>query len=302
MATEKIDAETTWRQVFSNSAVKGFILIYLIALAIQLYDNVQNAVLLSFLSLICFALIYGAVRLTRGIKVEVVLVHKPLVGVFACALMLVSWFFVDWGFRTEFIPEIVDWELSRFFAQILVFAVIPVVVLNLKGESRQSYGLTLKRWKRGVGISLILGGVLGFLAFFHTANEPILVGQVASQTIFAALPVSFLYFFLRAGFPEELFFRGFLQEHLSFLLKSPLGALVVTSLIFGWAHIPSVIALTPGTSVPAAFAYTTLIQASAGLLFGVLWQRTKSLIPIALIHALPDATSNLMTIIQWLRL
>jgi uncharacterized membrane protein len=97
MTAEKVGVKAGLKEVFSNPTVKALVFIYLIVLAIQLYDNVQNAVLLSFLSFICFALIYGTVRLTRGIKVEVVPVHKPLVGVFACALMLASWFFVDWG-------------------------------------------------------------------------------------------------------------------------------------------------------------------------------------------------------------
>lgn len=102
--------------------------------------------------------------------------------------------------------------------------------------------------------------------------------------------------------PSDEVAMTFLQEHLSFLLKSPMSALVTTSLVFGWAHVPSVMALSPGISIYVAFAYTTLIQGTAGLFYGLLWKRTKNLILLAINHALPDATSNLMLIIQWLRL
>lgn len=192
-----------------------------------------------------------------------------------------------------------DLELTRFSINFLIFAVIPLMVLKLKGESRQSYGLTLKNWKRCLGVSLVLGGLKGILFFYNNpANSPILVGEVEPLTVVAALPVSFLYLFFAAGFPEELFYRAFLQEHLSSLLKSPTDALVVASLIFGWVHIPSIIIWYPGTSVHVAFAYTTLVQAVAGLFCGVLWQRTRSLIPPAVTHTLADASSNLMNITQ----
>jgi len=92
MKAEKIGVKAALKDVFSKPVMKALILIYLIALAIQLYDNVQNAISSLILSLICFALILGAIRLTRGIKVEAVPVRRPLIGVVASALMLASWF------------------------------------------------------------------------------------------------------------------------------------------------------------------------------------------------------------------
>lgn len=101
MSVEKIGVKARLREVFSKPSVKAFVLIYLSALGIQLYDSVKNAAFLLFVSLLFFALLYGAVRLTSGIKVEVVPVRMPLIGVITCALIQASDFLCRGGLTQD---------------------------------------------------------------------------------------------------------------------------------------------------------------------------------------------------------
>jgi membrane protease YdiL (CAAX protease family) len=61
--------------------------------------------------------------------------------------------------------------------------------------------------------------------------------------------IHFSYFFLLAGFPEEVFYRVLLQGQLSSFVGS-LGAVLIASLIFGWIHIPSMRKWHQGRSIP----------------------------------------------------
>ena len=59
-----------------------------------------------------------------------------------------------------------------------------------------------------------------------------------SGRVFVALPVALLAMMLTAGFTEEFFFRGFLQNRLEQLTSSRVAAVVLASLAFGVYHLP----------------------------------------------------------------
>jgi membrane protease YdiL (CAAX protease family) len=83
---------------------------------------------------------------------------------------------------------------------------------------------------------------------------------------------------IAAPLTEEIAFRGYAMG----LLRrrfSPIGALVITSLLFAAAH------LTQGLSAPKLLVYFI-----AGLLFGLIALRTGSLVPAMVAHSLADLT------------
>jgi membrane protease YdiL (CAAX protease family) len=81
------------------------------------------------------------------------------------------------------------------------------------------------------------------------------------------------------AWPEEFLFRGVLQNLLSRTFKNQWAGLVVASVIFGFAHI---------FHAPAPNWKYVLLATIAGLFYGHVWMKTRSLLPGTLLHALID--------------
>jgi uncharacterized protein len=94
------------------------------------------------------------------------------------------------------------------------------------------------------------------------------------------LPFNLLRLFFLTAWPEEFLFRGLLQNLLGKSLRSENAAWLLTSVIFGLSHIfhqfPN-------------WRYV-LLATVAGCFYGLLWRKTKSLFPGAVLHTLVDAT------------
>jgi len=84
-----------------------------------------------------------------------------------------------------------------------------------------------------------------------------------------------LIIYLVTGVPEEFLFRGLLQNLLTDWLRGP-AALVITSIIFGLAHLPD--------------SRYVLLAAIAGVAYGYVYRRTQRITASAITHALVDAT------------
>jgi membrane protease YdiL (CAAX protease family) len=87
--------------------------------------------------------------------------------------------------------------------------------------------------------------------------------------------------FLAIGVPEELLFRGLLQNLLLRWTASPSMSLVLASLVFGIAHLNN----GPRPD-PRFFLLATL----AGAVYGQIYRRSGTLMAPALTHTLVDAT------------
>jgi uncharacterized protein len=124
-------------------------------------------------------------------------------------------------------------------------------------------------------IAVPLGLWLGFLHFHAVWPSPL-------RAITA-----FVFTFLFIAIPEELFFRGWLQN----LLERRMGrtvALLVTALIFGLAHWNK-------RAVHFNWRYV-LMAAIAGVFYGRAWRAQRRVGASALTHSLVDTTWSL-----WLR-
>jgi len=85
-------------------------------------------------------------------------------------------------------------------------------------------------------------------------------------------------FFLIA-IPEELLFRGIIQNLLATTSRKPALALIVTSLIFGAAHL---------NNGPRPDWRYFLLASLAGLFYGNAYQQTRGLLAPAIVHTLVD--------------
>jgi uncharacterized protein len=123
-------------------------------------------------------------------------------------------------------------------------------------------------------IVIPLGTVLHFIQFDPTIAH------------WRSLPADAMVIFLLTAWPEELLFRGLLQNSLSRTLSSEAGGWIAASVIFGLAHI------TNNGAFPN-WRYA-LLATIAGIFYGSTWRKTGSIFPAAIVHALVDTTWHLL--------
>jgi membrane protease YdiL (CAAX protease family) len=101
------------------------------------------------------------------------------------------------------------------------------------------------------------------------------------QAHWKALPWDAISIFLLTAWPEELLFRGLLQNSLSRTFSNPTMGWLAASVIFGLAHITN-------NGVFPNWRYAVL-AAIAGIFYGRTWRNTNSIFTAAIVHALVDA-------------
>ena len=124
-------------------------------------------------------------------------------------------------------------------------------------------------------VAIALGLALGFLHFHAVWPRP---GMLLAAYVFT---------FLFIAIPEELFFRGWMQN----LLERRLGrtpALLVTAVVFGLSHFNK-------RAVHFNWRYVVL-AAIAGIFYGRAWRRDRRVGASAITHACVDTIWS-----QWLR-
>jgi membrane protease YdiL (CAAX protease family) len=109
---------------------------------------------------------------------------------------------------------------------------------------------------------------------------------------------------LEAGLCEEVLFRAILQSRLAAVLKSEAGAAVIAALLFALAHVPGLYLrpdaageVLPG-GLPGIIAYTIGVLSPLGLIYGVIWARTRNLWLLVALHATVDFLPNLADFIK----
>jgi uncharacterized protein len=117
-------------------------------------------------------------------------------------------------------------------------------------------------------IVIPLGSALHFIRF-----DP-------SQAHWKSLPADAILIFLLTAWPEELLFRGLLQNSLSRTLSSEAGGWIAASVVFGLAHITN-------NGVFPNWRYA-ILATIAGIFYGRAWSKTNSIFPAAIVHALVD--------------
>ncbi len=148
----------------------------------------------------------------------------------------------------------------------------------------------------GIGYNIVWGSDPVLSAAIHFALLAVIViplGTVLHLIQFdpsiahwKSLPVDAAAIFLFTAWPEELLFRGLLQNSLSRTLSSVSGGWIAASVIFGLAHINN-------NGVFPNWRYV-LLATIAGIFYGRTWRKTGSIFPAAIVHALVDTTWHLL--------
>lgn len=129
----------------------------------------------------------------------------------------------------------------------------------------------VREWAFFAPIAIGLGLALGFIAFHHKTHTP---GEVVS-----ALLVTFFF----VAVPEELFFRGLLQNMLEARIGHP-RSLFVAAVIFGLSHF----------NKPLPFNWRYVVLASiAGIFYGRAWRSRRRIVASGITHTLVDVVWGL---------
>ena len=171
-----------------------------------------------------------------------------------------------------------DGRLGYVLTTLLALSVAIVAFFFLRGLDGVGYSIT---WGRSlayaVGVNFVvpavilipLGQWIGFIRFGP------LYGQLKS------LPLVALGIFFFTAWPEELLFRGLLQNLLSRTLRNATIGWLAAAAVFGFAHI------TNGRFPNWRYV---LLATIAGVFYGRAWRQTGSIFASALVHMLVDMT------------
>jgi len=269
-------------------AVILFSATYVFAVVMAFLSNPLQALVYLGLSLGVLLLIWLILDLTKKFPAADIQVKRPWLEIaFACLLFLIFEFAPDLHFGDK-------WAMGEIVKKEVLYFALPLAFLKWRGNSFSSLGFSLANWRQNLKIAGIILACMAIPSVFMIGDTAslILSGKIG---LIQAIPAFLLYFIhniARSGLPEEFFYRVFVQTRLSQILKSRLGGILITSLLFGLVHIPNVMQWYPEMTLSEAFCSAFFMQCFIGLIFGFIWERTRNLIPGVLVHSGINALNN----------
>ena len=193
-----------------------------------------------------------------------------------------------------------------FFRKLIVFVAIPFGLFRaIFGYRWRDFGLQFAgvRALAGNHLPVVLAlsaGILIFQYFLGGGAAPIRRGEFHASQLMVGLPLCFAWLFLEAGLVEEFFFRALIQTRLAAWFKSEVSGVALMALLFGLAHAPGFIlrhagleeAIGTNPSPADSIAYAIVVLSVGGIMFGIVWARTKNLWAVMIIHAATDLLPN----------
>jgi membrane protease YdiL (CAAX protease family) len=181
--------------------------------------------------------------------------------------------------------------------KLVVFVLVPFLALRALYGYRIVDFIDLRAGLRGHWFAFVVIGaaLIAFQLVFGRAGRELPALHAGPGELALGTLIAFVIGTLEAGIVEEYFFRALLLQRLAAWLRAPGPALVISSLLFGLAHAPGLY-LRPELTLESvtepsllmAVGYSVVILSVAGLMFGLLWLRTRNLLLVALLHGLND--------------
>lgn len=141
---------------------------------------------------------------------------------------------------------------------------------------------------------------LAFQLFVGNGAAPIRRGEFSPSQLAIGLPLCFAWLFFEVSLVEEFFFRALIQTRLAAWFRSEVSGVALMALLFGLSHAPGFIlrhagledAIGANPSPADSIAYAIVVLSVGGILFGIVWARTKNLLAVMIIHAATDLLPN----------
>jgi uncharacterized protein len=296
----------TRSDLFSRSGVRAIVAYLLIWGVAVAYLAVRGADwTFPIAVLVIFGLILGGIIwfLTRKMNAPAVPVAHPQresLGLLAYLIVYAVLLIGIWlGSIKHAIPPGPAQELAVVGYKLAIHVAAPAaIILALGGAIRPLFDSGMGR--RGFWTTLIVLCALMFALLSVVSPSLKQIGALGLTPVAAIgwVLAAWAWNSVEAGLCEEFFFRACLQSRLTAWLKSPVAAIVVTSLLFALSHWPGLYLRgnpeVDGWSTDpiqvAAFTIATLSPLSIAL--GLLWARSRSLLLIVLVHGAIDALPN----------
>lgn len=218
-------------------------------------------------------------------------------AVFSLAILGWGFSWIDAGFPGEPLQSLV-----RLAVKLVTMVLLPAwLFLRL----RPGTPALLSRRRLLLTFVVMALAYLALQAVFGRGLTTLAELAPSAATLAWAIPLCLLWQTLEAGLCEEVLFRRILQEKIAIGTGSQVAAVAWASLLFGLAHAPGlwlrgahlmegVAHATPGWAI----AYSIVMIAPAGIAFGVLWARTRSLWLLVPLHGTVDLLPQLAPFIR----
>ncbi|MDH3297399.1 MAG: CPBP family intramembrane metalloprotease [Gemmatimonadota bacterium] len=217
-------------------------------------------------------------------------------------VVVVAYFFTYLGYL--FLHQ--ENEILHWLSLVLVPLLIVHLLQRRRGGTIRgclgSVGLRSDSWKRGLWWAALLGIGLSAAQLVVSNRSAEFLPLVRSGQALYLFPVALAFLLMTAGFTEEFFFRGVIQTRLGTVWHSRVGAVLVTSVLFGLYHIPYAYFNSNwpshgdwGSAISSAMGQGIV----GGLILGAVYERSdRNLIASVVVHSLINALPA-MTMIKF---
>jgi uncharacterized protein len=247
--------------------------------------------------------------LTRGANAPRIEVARPQLESFAVLAYLAFYAVAFTGFgmtwARQAFPPGPEQEGLVLGLKLLMHVVLPAILLIVLGAKLgpiAQAGLSgSKFWRTLIVMGLI---ILALVCVITPSLKQISGIPPTFDIMIWAMPLGYLWMTVEAGVTEEFLFRAVAQTRFTVWLKSAWAGVFLTSVIFGLAHAPGLF-MRGGPGVDGwstdpfqVIAHTIAVLSPIGLLFGLIYARTKSLLLVILLHGLVDVLPNLADFVE----
>jgi membrane protease YdiL (CAAX protease family) len=193
---------------------------------------------------------------------------------------------------------------------VLVFKIVFLLIIPWQWFRKQGYGLRdlMPGWsvRPGTIAALVVSFVVG-LSLNQALWPPIVeaAGKISGPELLIRVLLGVVLPLLTAGIPEEIVYRGILQTRLE-RSGGRITAILVSALLFAGWHLPTRFLLAHGVEGTAGDLGSVLVGTGlpvfvVGVVFGVFWDRYRSILPLIAAHWAIDLAPHLSSMlgIRW---
>jgi membrane protease YdiL (CAAX protease family) len=272
-----------------------FAVLYVLAVILRSTAGIVNtAVYLgmdaALIGLICFIYYY----MTKKRESITIQYREPGLEL-AIGLMLVG---VGWSIFPS-MDGLKWWDAGEIIKKNVINVLLLTVLCLIRRTPLWKWRETRKNFWHDVGLGFTVLLIMTVpAAFYGGTMQKILNGSLKLQWLPGLLGISFVHKLFYSGLHEEFFYRGFVQSRLGAAFNSEWQGLVAASLYFGLFHTMGNQLWGYNAGLMGGFTESMFVQTFHGLVFGMLWMRTKSIIPGVIVHSGLNAVTNLAAVAQ----